>query len=184
MITALPWFIIFAQPELIFIQTQQFKVTNTDHFTFCGFGMYIVGISKPHLLRPGRRHSSWTICIITLWWEKKKVHLTGSTFFETKINYTNQVNWPVCLSPSRLHLPCWGRTTACLRIFGSASPRCWACVCKALGPSGQRTQISGLPVLLLREKKSIYYIPAAVHQLYSRHKGGEEEDRSPLKRQV
>lgn len=25
-----------------------------------------MGISKPHLLRPGRRHSSWTICIITL----------------------------------------------------------------------------------------------------------------------
>lgn len=34
--------------------------------TFDGLGMYIVGISKPHLLRPGRRHSSWTICIITL----------------------------------------------------------------------------------------------------------------------
>lgn len=26
----------------------------------------MVGISKPHLFSPGRLHSSWTICIITL----------------------------------------------------------------------------------------------------------------------
>lgn len=62
----------------------------------------------------------------------------------------NHVNLLVCLSPSQLHLPCWGRTTACLRISHSASPRCWACVCTALGPSGRRTQISNRPVLLHR----------------------------------
>lgn len=27
----------------------------------------MVGMSKPHLLSPGRLQSSWTICIITLW---------------------------------------------------------------------------------------------------------------------
>jgi len=32
-----------------------------------GFGMYIVGISKPVRFSPGLLHSSWTICIITRW---------------------------------------------------------------------------------------------------------------------
>ena len=55
---------------------------------------------------------------------------------------------PVCLFHSQSHLPCWGRTTACLHISHSAAPRCSACVCRAPDPSGRKTQTPGRPVLL------------------------------------
>lgn len=117
--------------------------------TFCGLGIYIVGISKPHLLRPGRRHSSWTICIITLC-GNKQIEVSKVSFLGwPKAKY--EVDLPVCLFHSLLHLPCWGRTTPYLHISHSASPRCWVYVCRAPDPSGRRTRTPGRPVLLHRK---------------------------------
>jgi len=39
-----------------------------------GFGMYIVGISKPVRFSPGLLHNSCTICIITRWKNKQMTY--------------------------------------------------------------------------------------------------------------
>lgn len=115
----------------------------------------MVGISKPHLFSPGRLHSSWTICIITLCGTNLKPALD----VEQLLLYPTKPFWwvvPVCPT---LHPPrrlCWGKNAVGRRVSRSGSPQCWGCVCTEPDPWGQRRPESGHRGLLRSPQQSNY----------------------------
>lgn len=126
----------------------------------------MVGMSKPHLLSPGLLHSSWTICIITLWASQTqkdqksegerelRCHFQGNDGFlsswrkngdSQNTSCKNQLLLfsPVCLTLRQLRQPCSGKNAVDPHVCHSGSPQCWGCVCTEPDPWGQRRRESG-----------------------------------------
>lgn len=115
----------------------------------------MVGISKPHLFSPGRLHSSWTICIITLC----GTNLKSALDVEQLLLYsTKPFRWvvPVCPTLRQPRRLCWGKNAVGRRVSRSGSPQCWGCVCTEPDPWGRRRPESGHRDLLWSPQQSNY----------------------------
>lgn len=121
--------------------------------TLLGLGMYMVGISKPHLFSPGRLHSSWTICIITLCGTNLKLALDVEQLL---LYSTKPFQWvvPVCPTLRQPRRLCWGKNAVGRRVSRSGSPQCWGCVCTEPDPWGRRRPESGHRDLLRSPQQS------------------------------
>lgn len=114
----------------------------------------MVGISKPHLFSPGRLHSSWTICIITLC----GTNLKSALDVERLLYSMKPFRWvvPVCPTLRQPRRLCWGKNAVGRRVSRSGSPQCWGCVCTEPDPWGRRRPESGHRDLLRSPQQSNY----------------------------